>query len=503
MKISYKKSFLIFFMSFILLFLSGCVDMETELIFQKDGTEGKTQSVDWSPCGQYIASSSTNNDIKIWNAVTGNTMKSWYDLSAIVSDISWSPEGNYLAGGGSDGAVRIWGDDYTVVGEEDAESDIVEFEDYNLEKIVREVIDKTEGEIYLEEVLLIKELNVVGRGERAIKSFEGIQQLKNLESLSFLGYKIESLQPLAALENLKELSFGAWEPTSIEDISPLVDLNNLQYLDIGGNRINDITPLENLTNLRELNLSINPIEDISALKQLGNLEKLNISRVRAADISEISNLANLKHLNFERNSVKDISPLKNLVELEVLSFGGNYVEDISVLSNLTNLQHLHFGGSPLPVSGNLVTDLSPLKELTNLKYLNFYDNQVKNISSLENLTNLESLNFANNKVKDISVVANLSALQKLDFGGLQGWSEGNLVEDVSALEYLPELNHLNFCENKVYDITPLVNNDNFGSGDEIDMRKNYLDLTPGSEDMINVQKLIDRGVKVSYEPQKD
>ena len=47
----------------------------------------------------------------------------------------------------------------------------------------------------------------------------------------------------------------------------------------------------------------------------------------------------------------------------------------------------------------------------------------------------------------------------------------------------------------------MVENDGFGSGDHIDMRWNELDLTSGSEDMNNINTLIDRGVNVMYEPQ--
>ena len=52
--------------------------------------------------------------------------------------------------------------------------------------------------------------------------------------------------------------------------------------------------------------------------------------------------------------------------------------------------------------------------------------------------------------------------------------------------------------NIVNDISPLVNNEGFGPGDEIDMRENYLDLTEGSDDMQNIQELIDRGLDVDY-----
>ena len=62
---------------------------------------------------------------------------------------------------------------------------------------------------------------------------------------------------------------------------------------------------------------------------------------------------------------------------------------------------------------------------------------------------------------------------------------------------------MSFRYNQVDDITALVDNEGFGEGDDIDMRNNYLNLTEGSEDMENINKLIDRGVYVDYESQKE
>jgi len=40
-----------------------------------------------------------------------------------------------------------------------------------------------------------------------------------------------------------------------------------------------------------------------------------------------------------------------------------------------------------------------------------------------------------------------------------------------------------------------------GSGDQIDLRYNYLDLTPGSRNMLDIKALQDRGVTVEFNPQ--
>jgi len=46
-----------------------------------------------------------------------------------------------------------------------------------------------------------------------------------------------------------------------------------------------------------------------------------------------------------------------------------------------------------------------------------------------------------------------------------------------------------------------MNNPGIGENDYIDMRANFLDLTEGSQDSVNIQTLINKGVEVIYEPQ--
>ncbi len=68
------------------------------------------------------------------------------------------------------------------------------------------------------------------------------------------------------------------------------------------------------------------------------------------------------------------------------------------------------------------------------------------------------------------------------------------VEEVSRVVYEDEDGETQ--------IKPLVIPSEEQSGIKIDLRHNYLDLTPGSEDMSNINILNDRGVEVIYEPQK-
>jgi Leucine-rich repeat (LRR) protein len=57
---------------------------------------------------------------------------------------------------------------------------------------------------------------------------------------------------------------------------------------------------------------------------------------------------------------------------------------------------------------------------------------------------------------------------------------------------------LNLSGNQISDISPLLENSGIGEGDDINLEDNNLDLSEGSEDMLNIKALQDRGVIVNY-----
>lgn len=206
-------------------------------------------------------------------------------------------------------------------------------------------------------------------------------------------------------------------------------------------------------------------EDIY-LDEARDIYELSAHNRNITSLDGIQYFQNLKVLNIRSNQIRDLSPLEQLTRLESLAFWDNRVESIDPLRRLTSLISLSFWK-------NNVRDLTPLRDLVRLERLIFEDNRVESLAGLEKLTSLEWLWFKNNQVRDISVLENLT-----------------------------KLNLLYFPSNYVEDIGPLVRNNGLGYGDDIDMAYNSLDLTEGSQNMRDIQALLDRGVGVGYSPQR-
>ena len=71
------------------------------------GHTSSVNSVAYSPDSKMLASGSSDNTIRIWNAETGQPVRA-LEADYSVMSVAYSPDGANLAGGYYDGAVRIW-----------------------------------------------------------------------------------------------------------------------------------------------------------------------------------------------------------------------------------------------------------------------------------------------------------------------------------------------------------------------------------------------------------
>jgi len=135
-------------------------------------------------------------------------------------------------------------------------------------------------------------------------------------------------------------------------------------------------------------------------------------------------------------------------------------------------------------------------DLVWLPCLGVWDRGISDLSGLEYYTNLISVSPWGNSISDISALSGVTSPTKLDL-------DSNNITDISALSALTNLTGLSLMSSNIGNIQPLVDNAWLGTGDDVEISYNYLDLAPGFDDMQNIQSLINRGVDVGYELQNE
>ena len=221
-----------------------------------------------------------------------------------------------------------------------------------------------------------------------------------------------------------------------------------------------------LIGLTSLDARFRSIINLEGIQYCPDLTELKLYGNEIVDISALSGLTNLTVLYLDNNQISDISVLSNLINLKTLTLSNNKIVDISALSGLTNLVQL------LSLSKNEIVDISALLSLTNLMRLDLVDNRIVDISALSGLTNLTGLGLGDNEIVDISAISSLTNLKQI-------WLHDNQIRDLQTL----------------------VDNAGLSAGDWVDVRYNYLDLTPGSPDMLDIEALQGREVLVDFDPQ--
>ena len=357
---------------------------------------------------------------------------------------------------------------------------IVTFKDKTLERVIRDDINKEQGNILQSDVQKITklEMNYQLEGYDVIRDLSGIEKLTNLTVLN-LGnesdiQKVTSLEPLRNLKNLTELYLdhnlvSSLEPISglrklrvlhiggnkVSNIEPLRNLTNLEKLYIGieaingGNNVSDLSPLSGLVNLKELGLyGNNGITGIDALKGMTKLTYLNLRGPRIRSISALAGMKNLRHLDIGANNskVSDISVLKNLSEIRELDISYNKITTVEPLRYLTKLESLS-------IAGNNIRKLEPLGGLVNLK--SFYigtscagGNPVTDFSVLKNFRNMDTLDLEYMNLKNINFLAGLTKLKWLDI-------KNNSITSIEPLRGMTNLKYLYLKNNSINDFSPV------------------------------------------------
>lgn len=83
-------------------------DEKYHLILTLQGHEKAVNTVAYSPDGKMIASGSSDNKIKTWDAASGQELKSFDAESKEITSVCFSSDNKYVASGGKNGIVKLW-----------------------------------------------------------------------------------------------------------------------------------------------------------------------------------------------------------------------------------------------------------------------------------------------------------------------------------------------------------------------------------------------------------
>ena len=192
--------------------------------------------------------------------------------------------------------------------------------DSNLESVVRQALDQSQGPLTPEDVASLISLSA---SDKSIHSVAGLEHFTALQKLD--------------LRN-----------NQITDVTPLSHLITLEHLDLSWNQIADVTPLAALTDLMMLRLEDNLIADVTPLSRLTRVKWLDLKDNLIADVTPLNRLTRLSLLKLETNLIEDVAPL-------VANLGLGRGDEVYLADNILSAQALNEQIPTLQVRGVSVT----------------------------------------------------------------------------------------------------------------------------------------------------
>jgi Leucine-rich repeat (LRR) protein/protocatechuate 3,4-dioxygenase beta subunit/major membrane immunogen (membrane-anchored lipoprotein) len=381
-----------------------------------------------------------------------------------------------------------------------------------------------------------------------ISDLTPVSKLTKLKSLWLGKNNITDLTSLGSLSNLTELYA---EENQITSLVGLEKLTNLTILDLHQNQIGSIKAIRGLAHLTTLNLNKNQINTITTLSNLASLNSLQLSQNKITELDVLVLLSQLEWVDVLKNPLNDKSPnvIRQLetrgVSVDFAVYDSTLIEfaDPNLEKALSeylkirtplkkgDLQQIQ----SLDLSNQGITNLKGLEYASDLQYLNLSTNFITNMDMLLNLGQINWVDISRNPLASSS----LEAIQVLELNGVYisydldydpspvEFADPNLENaimvakdltkpvtkgDLSKLDYLFLINEnissLKGLEHATNLIGLSIWSNNLTSINElqyldqltyVDITRNPLNTSEGSESSTIIKELAAKGVEVHYD----
>lgn len=84
------------------------VHLQPNTLYVCQGHTDRITAATWSPDGKSIASASSDQTVRIWNATNGSHLLTYQGHTARVNSLAWSPDSKFLISASDDQSVQVW-----------------------------------------------------------------------------------------------------------------------------------------------------------------------------------------------------------------------------------------------------------------------------------------------------------------------------------------------------------------------------------------------------------
>lgn len=325
---------------------------------------------------------------------------------------------------------------------------------------------------FLSGMIHLKELTMAG-SNLDVRNLSVLYGMPQLESLELRGIKgLKELGFVQNMPNLHRLVVDSCPLTQISELNGKLSLSEVSLTDMSS--LTDVSALATLTGLTKLNLTGN--WNLSEVPSLSDLSSLTEAVISKRYLSALQGAAQLKRLKLVDTGGQDysLSVLASLAQLESLTIepGSAWIEDENVtdiIAGLPNLKELIGFADSFYKSNqddqNSLFSSGSLEKIVCQGSDDFYDATLRlDPDTLVDNTTLKIFNMDQLKIDDARdeewekayageyaemILPHLQAIEELSIQSVE-------LYDLSWAAQLPNLKRINFSDNYVKDITPLL-----------------------------------------------